>query len=302
MFSEAQLRVPAWMPPSVLRDFDFIAQLDDRSPVILGVDKLTRDEVVIKKASESEVSHHRDLKHENICPIVRVYEENQIRILVLERLTTDLLTHLNNLRWPSEALAKQVARQVVAGLAYLHSQCICHRDIKLENCGVKLQNGQVVAVKIFDFGDSELLLESGTTRGVRGTKPYMAPEVLAGQEYSFPADLWSLGVGLYLLLVKAYPFGCPGQEDVDRISQGCYAWPDEPWRSISPMARSFVDDLLQVDPAVRMTAGKAQGHAWLAKPGKIEQNPASDALDALQVFVSSPWPVPVAGEDRDASG
>jgi len=42
---------------------------------------------------------------------------------------------------------------------------------------------------------------------ILGTPHYMAPEVLMGKGYSFPADLWSLGVMLYEFICGSVPFG-----------------------------------------------------------------------------------------------
>lgn len=40
-----------------------------------------------------------------------------------------------------------------------------------------------------------------------GTPNYMAPETLAGKGYSFPVDLWSLGVMLFEFMAGYVPFG-----------------------------------------------------------------------------------------------
>ena len=49
-----------------------------------------------------------------------------------------------------------------------------------------------------------------------GTPYYMAPEVLTGQGYSFSVDYWSLGVCIYQMYYRCYPFG-NGKDDVMEV-------------------------------------------------------------------------------------
>jgi serine/threonine protein kinase len=88
--------------------------------------------------------------------------------------------------------------QVASGLAYVHSLNILHRDIKPNN--IVYHSTSPIHAIIVDFGCSD---PSPTSlRHDRGTIPYLAPEVMrvkdgeSTQPFSFPSDVWSLGVTL----------------------------------------------------------------------------------------------------------
>ena len=91
---------------------------------------------------------------------------------------------------------------------YLHSHKIIYRDLKPENIMV-LENGYI---KFFDFGTvKEVNNNNNRTKTFIGTISYMAPEIFTGQGYSFPIDIWALGIMMYEFLCGKLPFG----EDIE---------------------------------------------------------------------------------------
>ena len=102
----------------------------------------------------------------------------------------------------------EIAFKIAEGLSYLHKKNIVHRDIKPENILLKdkTENSDVV---LCDFGFSQRLKKEKKCTQICGSKGFMAPEVLDGQPYSFPADVWSFGVMLYALVSGKLPFGVP---------------------------------------------------------------------------------------------
>ncbi len=88
---------------------------------------------------------------------------------------------------------------MVAGLKFLHSNRIIHRDMELGN----LFLNEKMEIKIGDFGlATKLEFEGEKKRTICGTPNYIAPEVLDGKVgHSFEVDIWSLGVIIYTLLI-----------------------------------------------------------------------------------------------------
>jgi cyclin-dependent kinase-like len=84
-----------------------------------------------------------------------------------------------------------VIYRTVKCLQYLHSKNILHRDVKPENI---LLNGDYSVLKICDFGFARFLPEKDydLTEYV-ATRWYRSPELLVGEPYGKPSDLWALG-------------------------------------------------------------------------------------------------------------
>ena len=96
-----------------------------------------------------------------------------------------------------------IARQLLEGLAFIHSYSIIHRDIKPGNVFITLDG----VVKIGDLGVGKLVSDSSPFANTFiGTPHYVCPELCLGEQYSFAADVWSLGVLLYELFTLEIPF------------------------------------------------------------------------------------------------
>jgi len=93
----------------------------------------------------------------------------------------------------------------------------------------------------------------------------IAPEVLTADGYDKEVDLWSIGVITYILLCGFPPFY---NEQLpllfEAIMEADYDYPEDYWDEISDTAKNFIDRLLVVDPAKRMTTQQALAHPWLA--------------------------------------
>ncbi len=101
--------------------------------------------------------------------------------------------------------------QTLRALEYLHSYNIYHFDIKATN--VLVLEGGEPKVKIIDFG----LAGMGPQGKLIGTPSYMPPEIISRELADGRADLYSLGVLMYYVLVRSNPFrGKTSSESMDR--------------------------------------------------------------------------------------
>ena len=86
---------------------------------------------------------------------------------------------------------------------------LIHRDIKLENILVKYNSNSNTnyTLKLTGYELSKQILNLVEKfHGKIGAYKYMAPEILRGEPFDQKCDLWSLGVCIYILCFKKFPF------------------------------------------------------------------------------------------------
>jgi serine/threonine protein kinase len=145
------------------------------------------------------------LRHPNIVTIYDLGEdETGCPYIAMEFLTGTDLEHLIKSKTELPVLKKlDIIIQTCQGLGYAHANGVVHRDIKTANIRL-LDNGEA---KIMDFGIAKITSSQFTRTGmIMGTPHYMAPEQIRGEKVDGRADIFSLGVVLYELLVYRKPF------------------------------------------------------------------------------------------------
>lgn len=181
-------------------------------------------------------------------------------------------------QFPENMLAIMLM-QILEGLKTLHLSNVVHRDVKLGNI---LVNSRGV-VKVTDFGISKKM-DSGLCDTFVGTATHMSPERVLGEDYSFAADIWSLGLVAYELASGQYPYGsiqafpvlfdnlCNKPEP--RLQEGVF----------SPMLCKFVERCLMRDKTARATAIQLQASDFiLLNMVKVTQH---DLIDWLKGIMS----------------
>ena len=100
----------------------------------------------------------------------------------------------------AESLVKKISVQLLSFLSYIHSKDIVYRDLKLENILFDGEN-----IKIMDFSLARKLRMGKKLKVGVGVPTYVSPEMIKGR-YDKRTDIWSLGVCIYTMLKKNYPF------------------------------------------------------------------------------------------------
>jgi serine/threonine protein kinase len=184
----------------------------------------------------------------------------------------------------SENAARPIALNIASALTHCLSKGVVHRDVKLEN--VMLCVEDPTALKLIDFGlaCSLPLGADGTIAptllydGV-GSRSWKAPELFFASAgyYAPPVDAWAYGVLVFSLLSGFFPFDEARTSDwrFSRLAQdqargvgACDSIYNMYDRScpFSLKCRDFVDGLLAIDPARRSTIPQAYAHDWVQAP------------------------------------
>lgn len=172
---------------------------------------------------KEEAEMMQQLDHPNIIKVLDTYQSAYAVFIVMELLRGgDLFDRIVERGKYTEDTARKLMVNLLSAVEYLHSKNIIHRDLKPENI-LLVDSYNDVDVKLTDFG----LAKKANQEGLKtfcGTPQYFAPEVLSRKtsengigRYGAAADVWSLGVVLYILLSGTFPFA--EEHLFDQVSQ-----------------------------------------------------------------------------------
>lgn len=177
----------------------------------------------------------------------------------------DLLEFLLKYKAMPEQQCKTWFRQMTAGLQYLHSKNIAHRDLKCENILLSRRFN----AKIADFGFSRWCVDESGRRILSetycGSAAYTSPEIVCGVPYNPKlADVWSLGVILYIMLNGRMPFN---DESVMALlrNQIFKNWAFQPKirDTLSESVKNLIRGILEPDITQRLNLDRVISHEWL---------------------------------------
>ena len=175
----------------------------------------------------------------------------------MEYICADLLSFIRKREKLSENISKSIFKQIIEGLKYINKKKIVHRDIKLDNILIDLNN----TVKICDFGVSKKISEDELMIDHCGTPGYIAPEIYKNKGYEgFQCDIWSAGVTLYYMLSGTQPFRAYSLKEMEKkVVKGEF----EEIKNISAEANDLIKKMLQIDPDKRIRINEILNHPWL---------------------------------------
>ncbi|MBL0173608.1 MAG: serine/threonine protein kinase [Gemmatimonadaceae bacterium] len=147
--------------------------------------------------------------HPHIVPIHAVEEADDLAWIVMAYVRGETLADRLRRTGPLDAEElRRLGREVGWALSYAHQRGVVHRDIKPENLLIDASTGRYV---IADFGIAQAVDQAITPVGgtVPGTARYMAPEQALGEFVDGRADLYALGVTLFVAATGRAPFDGP---------------------------------------------------------------------------------------------
>lgn len=243
-----------------------------------AVNKYTKEKVAVKfiekkfvdqeelKLLQREIDIMARVQHKNVLRLFEIFDTSTQLSLVMELVNGgELFYKIVDKGSYSEMEARDIVRQLVEGVDYLHNQGIAHRDLKPENllCS-EVDDGKMV-IKIADFGLSKAFNGENALETSCGTPDYAAPEVLRMDgAYDKSVDLWSIGVITYVLLCGFPPFYGKSQAQLfEKILNADFEFPEPEWTNISAEAKDFINHLLILDTKQRYNTKQCLEHPWL---------------------------------------
>jgi serine/threonine-protein kinase len=154
--------------------------------------------------------------HPNVVQILRIGQGPMgDPYLVMELLIGETLRDFIDREGAMKAeRALPFIREAAAGLATMHAKGIIHRDVKPNNLFLCGPMGQPTTLKVFDFGFARVQSRKRSQGQVLGTLEYMAPEQVVSDPTDARADIYSLGVVMYLALTNELPFDLASAKDL----------------------------------------------------------------------------------------
>ncbi|XP_049812830.1 testis-specific serine/threonine-protein kinase 3 [Schistocerca nitens] len=177
----------------------------------------------------------------------------------------DLLDFIKRNGIVPEQQAKVWFKQMTLGLQYLHGKNIAHRDLKCENILLSRRFN----VKLADFGFARFCVDQNGRRVLShtycGSAAYAAPEVVSGTPYNPKlADVWSLGIILYIMLNAGMPFDDSNLRRLlkDQMERN-WVFRTRVRDTLSAQAKALVRHILEPDITLRITVDRILIHEWL---------------------------------------
>jgi serine/threonine-protein kinase len=195
----------------------------------------------------------------------------------------------------------RIGAQVCDALEVAHALRIVHRDLKPSNI-MLLASGRDL-VKVLDFGLAKSVAADQTPTtmtgagALLGTPAFMPPEIALGQPCDGRADLYSLGVVLYLLGSGQLPFQAGSAAELIAMHA---TEPAPPIQGVPPGLARVIDRMLAKDPADRYQTAAAAREALEAALDPRYPAPISGAAIAATSPSLGPFPVDAPGAPRDA--
>jgi len=280
--------------------------------VNIGLNILAGRVVAIKSFNKKELNENgenmkkilyetdlmKKLNHPNITKILEVFEDDDYILISMEYINGgNLFSFVKKRRKLSEKTAKYLFKQIILGIQHIHSHKIVHRDIKLENILIDLNNN----IKICDFGIGKILTyKKQLLYDKCGTPMYMAPEILLSSKNhgyeGYPVDIWSAGISLYIMLSGTLPFNLKNNENssMDESSENNIELQysiinNDPKyiEKISDEARDLLKGLLNKNPNKRLTIEQILNHPWLQMDEKKGKNKKYHLFTKAEIIMLS---------------
>lgn len=218
----------------------------------VAIDQRVESDVKFRKGLENEVDICSTLSHPHIVSYLgHDYIDSRLYIYLEFMPGGSLAQVLSQFGALDESLLKSYTSDLCQGLEYLHSRSpvVLHRDIKGGNVLVGID----CRVTLTDFGCSKRTTDT-MSHSMKGSIPWMAPEVIKQMPYGRKADIWSLGCLLIEMSTASHPWGEFDNMVAAMVRIGMSEDTPPIPEHLSELGKDFIRRCTLRDPSLRPTA------------------------------------------------
>jgi len=262
----------SWADNETLQSYSLVKVLSHgRSGSVVIAKDPNGHEIVVKSMGkkttkqhwvENEVKAGALLRRKNLVRFREHKEDALNHYVMLDVVKGEDLWHFMCKRhWKplTEREASKVFKGVLKSVEYCHEMGVAHKDVKLENVMIDFKQ----RTTLIDFGFCEFSFFTKLSHRFDGTLDYMPPEMLQRHPFNpFKADVFALGVLLFILLTGSFPFEL--EHRCKMISKGMAPFVD--WTSTPPLSASvklLVEGMLHPSQEKRMALSGVLRHPWI---------------------------------------
>lgn len=263
---------PVFQKPSSSQDVFkigkyLLVEQNEGNDIYKAVDLSTGEESTCKAFP---ISKYRDIlsaywqvdSHEHVTAVAEVILGESKAYVFFEKNFGDLHSYVRSKKKLREEEACRLFKQIIQAVQHCHENGIVLRDLKLrkfvfkDEARTQLRLDGLEDAVVLDEDSNDMMTDK------HGCPAYVSPEILSavGSYSGKAADIWSLGVMLYTMLVGRYPFHDSQPIALfGKIRRGLFTIPD----NISSRAKCLLKSLLRKEPNERLSVDHVSQHPWL---------------------------------------
>jgi serine/threonine protein kinase len=275
--------------------FDLLGR-GNSGTVYRGACTTTNEKVAVKlliiDSTEAESNLQREIAllrdkdlqaNEYIVKCYDVIQDSQNYYIIMELCDSSMKLYIEKNQLTEEESLK-LMYQILQGYITMKNKNIIHRDLKPDNILIKQK-----IPKIADFGSAREKARMGLHTEDVGTLFFKAPEILAGDsKYDELVDVWSLGVTLYYMLYRDYPFKPQGFSQINMLEEIKTVAQTNLFKKnikIKPETQELLSKMLEPDKKKRINWKQIETHAAF---DKFRKNPSTPPVDAQRGSITRP--------------
>jgi len=216
-----------------------------------------------------EINILKYCKHPNIVKFLDIFEDDKNIYIVMEYIKHgDLFKMIQEKDdQPGKPFDENDARdifvQILSALEYCHGNLITHRDLKVENILIArkkdINKNKKILIKIADFGFANYIKVGSLHKTFCGSIHYSAPEIILNESYNpIKADIWSIGVILYIILTGKFPW----RNDEANLMDDIIKYNIQKSNRLNDSVMDLLDKIFK-PPKERINIKGIKNHPWI---------------------------------------